>query len=46
MKENATTLRVDYPEKLDQAPHVLAQLLNLLEGTGPLSVAQDRKSVV
>ena len=43
MKENATTLRVDYPEKLDQAPHVLAQLLNLLGGTGPLAVAQRQQ---
>lgn len=40
MKENTTILLTNSSEKLDQAPHVLAQLIDLLRGTLPFSPAQ------
>ncbi len=43
MKKNAATLHVHRFEELDQAPHVLTQLLDLLKGTLKLSVSQRRQ---
>ncbi len=43
MKENTAILLANGSEKLDQAPHVLAQLIELLRGTSPFSPAQHRQ---
>lgn len=43
MKEKAATLHIHHFEELDQAPHVLAQLLDLLNGTLHLSITRRRQ---